>query len=162
MFLSLFSGFLSAQEQKLEFKDEVYMGRGSYEQGGQRIVDLSQQGLKQIPVGAYRRNIEVLILDKNKLKKLPPDLSNLRSLRVISIRDNELEDVEVLQYLPRLEQIYLSGNHRLRQLPSGLAGLERLGLIDVRYTRINRVPAFIPMMPSLYYFKYTSVQASKK
>ncbi len=74
------------------------------------------------------------------------------------MRNNNLLKVNsVLSFCKNLEQLYLSGNKNLTDLPS-LPTCEKLELIDVIDTKINVVPGWIETMDSLFYFKYTEIK----
>jgi len=47
----------------------------------QKVLDLSYQNLKEVPIEAFNQEIEVLILDNNKIEKLPNGLANLKNLK---------------------------------------------------------------------------------
>ena len=122
----------------------------------QKVLDLSYQSLKEVPIEAFNQEIEVLILDNNKIEKLPNGIANLKNLRILSIRNNNLLKVpSVISFCENLEQLYLSGNKNLTDLPS-LSSSEKIQIIDVVDTGINDVPGWIETMDSLFYFKFTA------
>ena len=121
----------------------------------QKVLDLSYQNLREIPIEAFNQEIEVLILDNNKIERLPNGIANLKNLKVLSIRNNNLQEVNsVLSFCKDLEQLYLNGNKNLSDLPS-LPTCDKLEIIDVVDTEINEVPGWIETMDNLFYFKYT-------
>lgn len=63
-------------------------------------------------------------------------------------------DVSVLMYCENLEEIYLSNNPNLNDLPS-FSFCKKLKIIDVVNTRINELPISIRGMESIAYFKYS-------
>ena len=124
----------------------------------QKVLDLSYQNLKEVPIEAFNQEIEILILDNNKIEKIPNRIANLKNLKVLSVRNNNLLKVNsVLSFCKNLEQLYLSGNTNLNDLPS-LLTCEKLEIIDVVDTKINEVPGWIETMDSLFYFKYTKIK----
>jgi Leucine-rich repeat (LRR) protein len=120
-----------------------------------KVLDLSYQNLREVPIEASNQEIEVLILDNNNIEKLPNGIANLKNLKVLSVRNNNLIKVNSsISFCENLEQLYLSGNKNLRDLPS-LSTCEKIKIIDVVDTGINEVPGWVEMMDSLFYFKFT-------
>ena len=134
-----------------QLKDSVivYHGNGSFEED---IIDLSNNNLLKLPV--IDLDVEVLILDNNNLTEIPDWFVNLKKLRSLSVRNNKLVDVSVLNFCENLEEIYLSDNHNLNDLPS-FSFCEKLKLVDVTNTKINKLPISIRGMDSIAYFKYS-------
>jgi Leucine-rich repeat (LRR) protein len=123
-----------------------------------KVLDLSYQNLSDLPYEANNLEIEILILDNNKIKKLPNWIANLKNLRVLSIRNNNLLELNsVVSFCKNLEQLYLSGNINLEDLPN-LSPCEKLEIVDVIDTKINEVPGWIETLNSLFYFKYTETK----
>lgn len=129
----------------------VYEGYGSYEN---RIIDLSNRNLSEIPPRAINFEVEVLILDNNNLTELPSWFVNLSNLRSLSVRNNKLKDVDILMFCENLEELYLTHNPNLYVLPS-LSRCKKLCVIDVVDTKINFLPINIRSMENLGYFKYS-------
>jgi hypothetical protein len=95
----------------------------------QKVLDLSNQNLSEVPIEAFNQEIEILILDNNKIEKLPNRIANLKNLKTLSLRNNNLLELNpVLSYCGNLEQLYLSGNKNL-SIPS--LDTVKLKLIDV-------------------------------
>jgi len=121
----------------------------------QKILDLSYQNLREVPIQANNWDIEILILDNNNIEKLPNWIANLKNLKTLSIRNNNLKELNpVLSFCENLEQLYLSGNKNLKDLPS-LTSSGRIKLIDVIDTGISEVPGWVELSDSLIYFKYS-------
>lgn len=147
--MALSSAVLNGQENKTV---EVFEGRGTF--NSTRILDLSYKNLNTVPVEADRQEIEVLILDNNNIEKLPMWIGNLKNLKVLSIRNNNLKSTKSVSFCENLEQVYLSGNKELSDL-SGLSSCKKIKLIDVTETKIKDVPGWARMMDNLLYFKYS-------
>ena len=93
-----------------------YAGRGDM-RNPQKIMDLSYHDLDKVPVVALNSEIETLILDNNNITKLPQWLGQLKNLKVLSIRNNNLSELDyVVTNCDKLEQIYLSGNRNLSDI----------------------------------------------
>lgn len=123
-----------------------------------KIMDLSFGNLKEIPMLPAADEIEILILDNNKIEHLPSWIATLRNLRILSVRNNNLVELNSkISFCENLEQLYLSGNHDLADLPS-LSSMEKLEIIDVIDTKINEVPGWARLLDSLYYFKFTETK----
>jgi len=119
------------------------------------VLDLSHQNLREIHYEANNQEIEILILDNNKIEKLPNWISNLKNLKTLSLKNNNL--LELNPFLSRcenLEQLYLSGNKKLNDLPALTQNIN-LKIIDVIGTGITEVPGWVEMSDNIYYFKYS-------
>lgn len=132
---------------------EKFEGRGNY--NTQLVLDYSYQNLDKIPISADNPQVQTLILDNNHLTKLPNWIHDLSQLRILSVRNNDLHEItSLLSRCTNLEQLYLSGNPNLMDLPD-LSFCKKLQVIDVVGTGIHDIPAGIQMMDNLYYFKYS-------
>jgi Leucine-rich repeat (LRR) protein len=132
----------------------VFHGRGQLMES-QKILDLSNQNLKKVPIGALNPEIETLILDNNHIKDLPLWIGDLKNLKILSIRNNSLEKLDyAITSCENLEQLYLTGNKNLSDI-SNINTSQKLEIIDVVGTKINEMPAWIQMMNHLLYFKFT-------
>lgn len=129
----------------------VYQGNGSFES---KIIDLSNKNLKEFPSRASNFQVEVLILDNNNITEIPDWIANLKNLRTLSIRNNNLKEVDILMYCDNLQELYLSGNKNLSDLPN-LSRCKKLKVIDVVDTKINELPVRIRGMETIGYFKYS-------
>ena len=140
---------------------QIYSGRGELN-NPQLILDLSYQNLTEIPIIASNPEIETLILDNNKLTKLPSWIGQLKDLKILSLRNNNFKELDSgINNLPNLEQLYLSGNKELSDI-SILNSTTKLKIIDVTDTKINNLPAGVQMMDNLFYLKYTRKKESTK
>ena len=140
---------------------QIYSGRGELN-NPQLILDLSYQNLTEVPIIASNPEIETLILDNNKLTKLPSWIGQLKNLKILSLRNNNFKELDSgINNLPNLEQLYLSGNKELSDI-SILNSTTKLKIIDVTDTKINNLPAGVQMMDNLFYLKYTSKKENTK
>ncbi len=98
--------------------------------------------------------VETLILDNNNLTEIPNWFVTLKNLKSVSIRNNNLIDVSVLMYCENLEQIYLSNNKNLDDIPN-FSTCKKLKILDVVNTKINELPTSIRGSESIAYFKYS-------
>jgi Leucine-rich repeat (LRR) protein len=61
---------------------------------GIRILDLSKDGLNEIPQEVFQLvNLEELILFKNKIKQIPPQIKDLKRLKWLALSRNEIESL---------------------------------------------------------------------
>jgi Leucine-rich repeat (LRR) protein len=127
----------------------IYQGNGSFES---KIIDFSNKNLSQIPTINFQ--VEVLILDNNNITELPNWIANIKNLRSLSVRNNNLQEVDILMYCENLEELYLSSNQTLSELPS-FSRCKKLRIIDVVDTKINNLPLTIRGMENIGYFKYS-------
>ncbi|XP_074975040.1 geranylgeranyl transferase type-2 subunit alpha isoform X2 [Caretta caretta] len=106
-----------------------------------RVVDLSGRGLtvlchlEQLPL------ITHLNLAGNRLRRLPPTLAMLRCLEVLELEGNQIETLEGLPPLPRLEE--LSARSNRIQRPSDLrplASFPRLRLLALQGNPLGALP----------------------
>lgn len=129
----------------------IYEGTGAFEN---RIIDMSHKRISDVPARVVNFETEVLILDNNDITELPDWLTTLPKLRTLSVRNNNLKEVDVLMYCDKLEELYLSGNKNLNNLPN-LSRCKNLRIIDVTNTQIHDLPLSIRGMENFGYFKYS-------
>ncbi len=133
---------------------EIFNGRGEIN-NTQKILDLSNRNLDEIPAIAINPEIETLILDNNNLTKLPEWIGQLKNLKSLSLRNNYFRTLNyAINNCENLEQLYLNGNKELSDI-SVITTNSSLKLIDVTDTKINELPTWVQMMDNLFYFKYT-------
>lgn len=145
-----------------EKRPGVFYGDAQYGTN-QYILDLSWEGLHSFPVQALSPSIRVLILDHNNLTEIPNNITAMKNLRTLSLRDNDLRSVnKVLELCENLEELYLNDNPNLTELPYTLSNCKKLKLIDVSNTGIHQPPAWLRGMKQLYYFKYTKIVSGDK
>lgn len=139
----------------------IFSGKGVF-RSNQKVLDLSYQNLKEVPVIALNPEIETLILDNNQISALPPWIGDLKKLKILSLRNNKLSELNaVIRNCENLEQLYLSGNKELSDI-SVISTTQKLELIDVVDTKINELQPWVQMMDSLFYFKYTTIKDPDK
>lgn len=83
------------------------------------------------------------------IQQLPVHLDELRSLKVLSLENNQLSEVpEVVWELPQIEQLDLSFNP-LTTLPSKLVALRSLKWLNLCGAPIAEVPVAVRELPNL-------------
>ncbi|MEP1032705.1 leucine-rich repeat domain-containing protein [Ekhidna sp.] len=102
-------------------------------------IDISGARLVEIPDWIFEaKNLEILVLDNNRISVLPDRLNELSKLRRIYWRHNDLGNANVrISRLDSIEKIDLTGNDLLK-LPKvhRLKGLEELVLEDNSFKKI--------------------------
>ena len=97
------------------------------------VLDLEENGIRDITGLEYFVNIWRLNLDKNQIRDLSP-LSGHPSLYSLVIWDNRIDSLEPLAHLPNLTQLWAIYNDIEDLTP--LASLPQLELIDLSNNRI--------------------------
>lgn len=106
------------------------------------VLDLSKAKITSIPADFLTKipNIEKLVLDKNHLVNLPPQLGNLSKLSHLSLYGNNLQvlppsikDLKSLQYLD------LHSNN-LESLPEEIWSLSSLSVLNISSNVLNSFP----------------------
>lgn len=150
----LLVSFTAQGQEQTKNRVEVFHGRAELMEA-QKILDLSYQNLENIPIDALKPEIETLILDNNNIKELPSWIGELENLKVLSIRNNNFSELSyAIKNCKNLEQLYLSGNMNLSNI-SNISTNQKLEIIDVIDTQINKLPPWVQMMDNLFYFKFT-------
>lgn len=127
----------------------VYQGNIST---NSKITDLSNKNLNKLPI--IDSEVEILILDDNQLTEIPSWFTSLKNLRTLSIRNNNLIDIDVLSNCESLEEIYLTNNQNLEYIPN-FRRCKDLKIVDVINTKINDLPISIRSLEGITYFKYS-------
>ncbi|MFB4390603.1 MULTISPECIES: NEL-type E3 ubiquitin ligase domain-containing protein [unclassified Pseudomonas] len=140
-----------------------------------RELSLLNMGIEQIPASFLQRftAVEVLELSHNRLTRLPAGLAELPALReldlfandialdadqaeqlsgcvaleFINLSLNPLRRTFALERMSSLSRIHLRGT-QIDQLPSGLLGLQRLTVADLRGNRLHELPEAFYQAPA--------------
>ncbi|XP_053218777.1 geranylgeranyl transferase type-2 subunit alpha isoform X2 [Podarcis raffonei] len=106
-----------------------------------RVVDLSQRGLTILCHLEHLLLVTHMNISDNLLRCLPPTLAMMRCLEVLEADDNQIETLEGLPPLPRLEELSLC-NNRIQQ-PSGLrtlATFPKLAHLNLQGNPLCQIP----------------------
>lgn len=105
-------------------------------------IDLSYAGLDVIPDFVYEaKNLRILVLDYNRIRKLPKRLAELENLKRVYWRYNELEDfwwVRV-QNIGDIDKLDLSYN-KLTRLPLGIKKVKGLKELVLEENLFEEIP----------------------
>ncbi|XP_039602288.1 geranylgeranyl transferase type-2 subunit alpha [Polypterus senegalus] len=119
-----------------------------------RVVDLSKKNLTNLCHLDQMQLVTHMNLTSNRLKSLPIHLSMMQCLEVLEASDNEIESLEGLVQLPRLQEISLQ-NNRISKIGDlrPLASCPSLILLNLKGNPITEVPDFeselSELLPSL-------------
>lgn len=113
-------------------------------------LSLTGKDLKKLPpeIGQLK-NLQILNLNDNKLKALPPEIGDLGNLQVLSLLNNNLRYIpDEFRKLKSLEVLYL-GKNKIVEMPvwiGGLGKLRRLDLVSNRMTpyELNFLKELLP------------------
>ncbi|PHT52172.1 hypothetical protein CQW23_06634 [Capsicum baccatum] len=116
---------------------------------------LSYCGLTMIPGSffQYMNNLQVLDLSHNsELMDLPSSISNLESLRALSLREcRQLRYVPPLEKLKNLRVLDVFGTG-IKEVPQGMENLVKLKFLDMSRTRLDELPKeILPKLSRLQY-----------
>src|SRR5688572_17506521 len=111
------------------------------------VVDLSDCDLETVPSSLRQIvDLDFLNLNRNKLTELPLWFSELKQMRTLYLRSNQLTElselVHQLSELPELQILDLSGNG-LPALPKSLSSLKSLTELYLHNNPDLRIPAEI-------------------
>lgn len=110
-----------------------------------RTLDAAQNRIASLPPGLLGQlgALTRLVLDRNALAALPPDVGALAALKVLSVADNRLAALPPeLGRCAKLEKVVVAGN-ALRGLPPELGQLGALSVLDVSRNELASLPASI-------------------
>ncbi|XP_012940459.1 plant intracellular Ras-group-related LRR protein 4, partial [Aplysia californica] len=114
----------------------------------QLLIDFTSVGFKTLPV-EIPKNEEVcdlatrFLLQFNKLKKLPGNISELRFLRYVDMRSNQMSSIPASFFkIETLEYLDCSCN-TLKSLPGTIKTCQLLHTLDVHDNRLKALPKTI-------------------
>ncbi|XP_078688980.1 uncharacterized protein LOC144920576 isoform X1 [Branchiostoma floridae x Branchiostoma belcheri] len=137
---------------------ERYQRRVKKGHDGRETLNLSQQGIAQLPTAVVDiEEIEVLDLTGNQIKSLPAAISHLKRLTVLRVDYNKLQLLaDNVCCLYRLEEFSAVGNS-LTRLPPGFESLRRLKRLRLSH---NSFEIFPPNVENLKRLEYLDVSGN--
>lgn len=89
------------------------------------------------------------MLSNNLLKRIPPNIGNLRKLRVLDLEENRLEQLpNEIGYLRDLQKLIVQSN-QLTQLPRAIGHLNNLVFLSVGENNLSYLPEEIGTLENL-------------
>lgn len=93
-------------------------------------------------------NLEELILQRNKITRVPAAIGNLTELKKLSFNYNNISSVEGIDKLQKLEELSFYQN-KLTEIPAGVYALTNLKSIDLYHNEISKIDDRIADMRNL-------------
>ena len=104
--------------------------------------------LESIPGGMWEGLVDFYVV-RNRLKKLPKNIGNLKSLMYMDVSDNNLDLLpDTVTNLKELMLIYAM-NNTLRNLPKQIGEMNGLKTVDFRNNRLENLPISIAKLPGI-------------
>ncbi|XP_035679135.1 malignant fibrous histiocytoma-amplified sequence 1 homolog [Branchiostoma floridae] len=137
---------------------ERYQRRVKKGHDGRQTLNLSQQGIPQVPTAVLDiENVEVLDLTGNQIKSLPAAISRLKLLKVLRVDYNKLQLLaDNVCCLYKLEEFCAVGNN-LTRLPPGFESLRRLKRLRLSH---NSFEIFPPNVENLKRLEYLDISGN--
>ncbi|WP_185154184.1 leucine-rich repeat domain-containing protein [Fulvivirga sp. M361] len=111
---------------------------------------LSVLGIKYLPAEIGNlQHLESLGLGYNRLAEIPPEINRLVHLKLLFLNNNKLTGLPDLSALTQLENLTLSANQTLTELPPATFALRNLTRLDISFTLINELPTQISNLTAL-------------
>lgn len=119
-------------------------------------VELSKQGLNDIPFNRIKADVNWLILSDNKIKKIPREIKILKSLSRLALNDNRIEEIDSsIGDCVGLSWMDLTRN-RLRALPPELGILTRISGLGLSENLFETIPECVYKLKNLRKFGFFS------
>ncbi len=97
-----------------------------------QVLDVDNNDLREIPVAALKncRQLVELNIRGNNIEKLPPDVGQLKYLKMLDLGDNKLQALDTTIYLPYLAK-FRADNNRLTIIPAFLMRCKALDYLNL-------------------------------
>lgn len=117
---------------------------------GWQVVSLRNCGLTSIPIELFDYP-DIVSIDlgnddqieeklRNKIKEIPPQISNIKRLSKLNLENNEIEKIsEELSSLPRLKTLNLA-NNQIKELSEKIANMEGLIELNISNNPFDMLP----------------------
>lgn len=95
-------------------------------------------GIDSIPISIFSslKNLRILILQKNKITKIPIEIRSLKNLEELDVSYNKINYIpkEIVE-LKNLKKLNIS-NTKIKSLPLEIFEMDQLEILDIRNTKI--------------------------
>lgn len=119
-------------------------------------LELSKQGLGDIPFNKIKTDVNWLILSDNKIKKVPGEIKFLKNLNRLALNDNRIEEIDKsIGECIALSWMDLTRN-RLRELPTELGLLTRISGLGLSENLFETIPECVYRLKNLRKFGFFS------
>lgn len=119
-------------------------------------MDLSKQGLGEIPMERIRLDTHWLILSDNRLRRVTGEIQQLRKLSRLALNDNQIEEIGAeIGSCVGLTWIDLTRN-RLRVLPDAMGQLVQISGLGLSENDFEEIPECVYRMRNLRKFGFFS------
>ncbi|XP_053208343.1 ras suppressor protein 1-like [Panonychus citri] len=103
-------------------------------------ANLSDRGInsmEELPRIFYLNNITRLTLSHNKIRSIPPSISNMTNLESLNLFNNQIDELPTaIVSLPKLKILNV-GMNRLYNLPRGFGDFPALEVLDLTYNNLD-------------------------
>ncbi len=91
---------------------------------------IPQSKIKSLPREiANLKSLEVLDLGRNGLQSVPPQIAYLNKLKILRLDWNDVQEIpDFISNLTNLQEISINGNHRIVKLPNSLRNFKKLNV----------------------------------
>ena len=117
------------------------------------ILDLNKEKLKDFPLEILQlKNLNVLLLQKNKFKEIPDTIQNLTYLQELDLSRNKLTEIPVgITKLQHLKSLTLNRN-QIEALPPEFGNLSELQYLDMWSNNLSEFPRELSKLEKLKTF----------
>lgn len=137
------------REREARLQEQISRGVPTDRNVDPYVLDLSGQGLNQVPDFVYQRPpITHLLLANNNYASLPEEIGGLDALRVFDVRTNQLS--ELPSQIDQMSLVDLNASeNQLTSIPSSIGTIESLLYADFANNQITDIPESITNLQDL-------------
>jgi len=119
-------------------------------------LELSKQGLNDIPFNKIKTDVNWLILSDNKIRRVPSEIRSLKNLNRLALNDNRIEEIDRgIGECTALSWMDLTRN-RLHHLPAELGALTRISGLGLSENLFETIPDCVYKLRNLRKFGFFS------
>ncbi len=137
-------------QRELLLEEIEKMGAAGQTTDESKKLDLTEQNLRTLPTTIGQiKNLETLILEKNRFKELPTEIGNLTHLKELNIKAVPIKDLpDSIGQLKNLEVLNLAYCRGLKTLPESIGDLTNLKKL-VLWSYEGDMPASVSKLTQL-------------